>query len=116
MRFGAVNYAAKVVVNGTEVGQHTGAWTPFEFDVSDQLQAGTNTVEVTVSYPPMYGTETERGYLEIPHGKQSWYGTTAGIWQSVDLETRSSAHLSDLVVTPNPKDGTIAITARLAVP
>lgn len=71
LRFGAVNYAVRLLANGTEGGQRTGAWTPFEFDVTNQLQAGASVVEVTVSYPPMCGIEAKRGYLEVPYRKQS---------------------------------------------
>ncbi|MCR4583432.1 MAG: beta galactosidase jelly roll domain-containing protein [Prevotella sp.] len=46
--FGAVNYEAIVFVNGQEVGQHVGGFTPFNFDVTDLLREGENTVIVKV--------------------------------------------------------------------
>ncbi len=49
LHFGAVNYHAKVYVNGTKVGEHKGGYTPFSFDVTDQVNAGENTLVVKIS-------------------------------------------------------------------
>ena len=46
--FGAVNYDCRVWVNGHEAGHHIGGFTPFNFDVTDMLQNGENTVIVKV--------------------------------------------------------------------
>ena len=46
--FGAVNYDCRVWVNGREAGHHEGGFTPFNFDVTDLLRSGGNTVIVKV--------------------------------------------------------------------
>ena len=46
--FGAVNYDAHVYVNGQKAGHHVGGFTPFNFDVTDLLHEGENTVIVKV--------------------------------------------------------------------
>ena len=46
--FGAVNYEARVYVNGKEAGRHIGGFTPFCFDVTDELREGENFVIVKV--------------------------------------------------------------------
>ena len=46
--FGAVNYDCHVWVNGKEVGHHVGGFTPFNFDISDLLIEGENTIIVKV--------------------------------------------------------------------
>ena len=46
--FGAVNYDCRVWVNGHEAGHHIGGFTPFNFDVTDMLKNGENTVIVKV--------------------------------------------------------------------
>lgn len=86
LHFGAVNYAAQVLVNGKLAGTHEGGYTPFSFDVTDLLQEGDNCLTVKV-----------RNDLrdKVPSGKQSpkkysfgcFYTRTTGIWQSVWLET-----------------------------
>ena len=41
LHFGAVDYLAKVWVNGTALGEHIGGYTPFSFDITQQaLDAG----------------------------------------------------------------------------
>ena len=46
--FGAVNYDAHVYVNGHHLGHHVGGFTPFNFDVTNQLKEGENFVIVKV--------------------------------------------------------------------
>ena len=46
--FGAVNYDAHVYVNGRKAGHHIGGFTPFNFDVTELLKDGENTVIVKV--------------------------------------------------------------------
>ena len=46
--FGAVNYDCRVWVNGSETGHHIGGFTPFNYDVTDQLKDGENVVIVKV--------------------------------------------------------------------
>ena len=46
--FGAVNYDCRVWVNGHEAGHHIGGFTPFNYDITDMLQNGENTVIVKV--------------------------------------------------------------------
>jgi len=40
LRFGAVDYAAEIYVNGHRAGAHEGAYTPFSVDVADLEQDG----------------------------------------------------------------------------
>ncbi len=40
LRFGAVDYAAEVYVNGHRAGAHEGAYTPFSVDVADFVRSG----------------------------------------------------------------------------
>ncbi len=46
--FGAVNYDCHVWVNGKQAGHHIGGFTPFNFDITDLLLNGENTVIVKV--------------------------------------------------------------------
>ena len=46
--FGAVNYDAHVYVNGRHIGHHIGGFTPFNFDVTNQLKEGENFIIVKV--------------------------------------------------------------------
>src|SRR3954464_9738122 len=48
LRFGAVNYEAYVSVNGKKAGTHIGGFTPFEFDVTNLLKNGNNSIVIKV--------------------------------------------------------------------
>lgn len=112
---GAVDYHASVWLNGERIGEHEGGYLPFEFDVIDSLREGENELTVKVVDPTDdRGAYPDFPFSEIPHGKQSWYGPLSGIWQSVWLEFRSGAHLSDLRLEPAPQDATIAVEVSLS--
>lgn len=49
VRFGAANYEAVVGINGTVVGGHTGGFTPFNFELTDKLVDGSNSLIVKVN-------------------------------------------------------------------
>ena len=94
LRFGAVDYLAEVYVNGQKAGSHEGGYLPFEFDVSSLLQTGDNQIAVRVVDPGAKPSEVEGiKYAEIPHGKQSWYVQTSGLWQDVELAIRPRMNL-----------------------
>ena len=48
LRFSAVYSLCRVWLNGIEVGGHEGGFVPFEFDVTDAIKAGANTLAVSV--------------------------------------------------------------------
>ena len=49
LNFGAVNYEAYVSVNGKKAGTHKGGFTPFEFEVTNLLQEGNNSIVIKVN-------------------------------------------------------------------
>jgi len=112
LRFGAVDYAAEVYVNGQKAGSHEGGYLPFEIDVTSLLHAGENQVAVRVADPGAKPHEVVEGisYAEIPHGKQSSYVQTSGLWQSVELDYRPRVRLGSVHISAAP-DGTFAIMA-----
>jgi hypothetical protein len=115
LRFGAVNHAADVWVNGLPAGGHVGGWTPFELSVGELLDhRRPNRLEVVVGYPPMLADEPGAGLDEVPHGKQGWYGTTAGIWQPVLLEHRPVQHVHSVRVRSDAVTGAVGADVVLA--
>ncbi|WP_026133347.1 glycoside hydrolase family 2 protein [Janthinobacterium sp. CG3] len=101
LHFGAVDYQAKVWVNGHVVAEHEGGHTPFVADIGDVLNAdGRHTVTVYV--------EDDPHDLAKPRGKQDWqlephsiwYPRTTGIWQTVWLERVAATYIQKLRWTP----------------
>lgn len=95
LHFGAVDWETVVLLNGREVGRHTGGYDPFSFDLTPYLTSGPQTLEVRVTDP------TDTGHQ--PRGKQTlrpqgiFYTAVTGIWQTVWLESVSKqAHLTAL--------------------
>jgi len=103
LHFGAVDYHARVWLNGQLLGEHEGGYLPFELDASAALHHDKpNELIVRVVDPSDDATLfPEYPFAEIPHGKQSWYGPIGGIWQSVYLESRAATHIARLQVTPD---------------
>jgi hypothetical protein len=115
VRFGAVDYAAEVFVNGKSVGMHEGGYTPFAIDISDAVYTGRNELAVKVLDVPMTGKDPRYSampYDEIPHGKQNWYVQTGGIWQPVQLEFRPKTYIEKVHVTAQV-GGDLTITAHV---
>ena len=84
--FGAVNYDCRVWVNGKEAGHHIGGFTPFNFDVSDLLKEGENTVIVKV--------DNKRHAEDVPTQIFDWWNY-GGITRDVKLVKVPLAYLED---------------------
>lgn len=101
LHFGAVDYLAKVWVNGQLVATHEGGHTPFQADITPSLIQGSNTIVLRA--------EDFSRDVTLPRGKQYWleqsaaifYTRTTGIWQSVWIEPLSVVHLSKTRITPD---------------
>ena len=114
LRFGAVDYTARVWVNGTLVANHEGGHTPFSADITMALAAdGNQTITVQAEDNPHE--------LNKPRGKQDWklephliwYPRTSGIWQTVWLERVGHTYIDKLRWTPRLEGFSIGLEARL---
>jgi len=113
--FGAVNYLAEVFVNGRRVAVHEGGYLAFEVALDAQALWADNSLEVKVTLPSNDRAEfPDHPFQEIPHGKQSWYGPMGGIWQSVWLERRPSAHLGQVILESDLATGAVAASVAVA--
>ena len=113
LHFGAVDWEARVFVNGQPVGQHRGGYDPFTFDITEALKPdGAQEIVVGV-YDPSDGGDQPRGKQVLkPSG--IWYTPATGIWQTVWLEPVAPEHLSALVLVPDVDSKTIRLTALSA--
>lgn len=114
LHFGAVDWKADVWVNNVKVGQHTGGYTPFSFDVTPALKNGTNRLTVKVWDP------TDQSYQ--PRGKQVsrpegiWYTPVTGIWQTVWLEPVPKNYIQNVRILPDIDKNILSVTALLNAP
>lgn len=114
--FGAVHHRAVVRVDGVQVAEHVGGYTPFEVDLDGVLAPGaTGTLEVEVDAPA--------DKRAIPHGKQRSiprddydgvsFTPTSGIWQPVWLEARGRTYAARVAVRGDSLTG-FDVTVGLA--
>ncbi|NDW10723.1 glycoside hydrolase family 2 TIM barrel-domain containing protein [Dysgonomonas sp. 520] len=87
--FGAVNYRCRVYLNGTEIGQHEGGFTPFQFDVTDVVKEKDNFLAVEVN-----DTRTTDA---IPAMSFDWWNY-GGITRDVFLVSTPQTYIKDYFV------------------
>ncbi|MFS0726588.1 glycoside hydrolase family 2 protein [Paenibacillus sp. 1P07SE] len=101
LHFQAVDYEARVWVNGVLAGGHQGGYAAFSVDMTPYLVYGAeNRITVKV-------TDSDSCYQ--PRGKQRWtadnfecfYVQTTGIWQTVWMEYVAEQHVQAVKITPD---------------
>ncbi|MDQ3780255.1 MAG: glycoside hydrolase family 2 [Chloroflexota bacterium] len=115
LMFGAVDYAARVWIDGCYAGSHEGGYTPFSIDITDLLCAG-------ITHEIIVHAEDDPHDLAKPRGKQDWerlphaiwYPRTTGIWQTVWLERRPASWIDSLRWTPSLASWDIACEVAIA--
>lgn len=111
LRFGAVDWRARVLLDGTEVGTHEGGYTHFSFDLGT-LEPGREHELVVEVDDPAHGPQ--------PRGKQRegggiWYTRTTGIWRPVWLEAVPAAHITAFALDAR-LDGTVEARVETSAP
>ncbi len=113
LHIGACDYETHVFVNGKEVGKHIGGYVSFEFDISDFVNVGENTLTV-------YAVDDTRSNNQ-PTGKQSVkyasygcsYTRTTGIWQTVWLEFVPKNYIKNIKLDTNTDAATVHISGEI---
>ncbi len=113
VHFGAVDYYARVWVNGKFVGEHRGGYTPFSVDVTEALQEEGNSIVLCAE------DDTKGGHQ--PVGKQSqWYYSagcsytrTTGIWQTVFMEAVDRYYVKNFKVVTDIENVSAELTVQL---
>lgn len=101
LNFQAVDYAAKVWVNGEYVGCHQGGYTAFSFDITPYITFGAAN-ELTVKAADSLDATQPRGKQRwVQNSFECFYVQTTGIWQSVWLEAVHPAHVGQVKMTPD---------------
>jgi beta-glucuronidase len=95
LRFGRVNYHAKVWLNGKSLGENLNGYLPFEFDVTDKLKPDAmNQLVIRVD---------NTGKVKwLPGAKKIEWMLYGGILEPVTLETLSKVFISDLTTHAIP--------------
>ncbi|MEU4689674.1 LamG-like jellyroll fold domain-containing protein [Actinoplanes sp. NPDC023714] len=110
LNFGAVDYQAKVWVNGVLVTTHTGGYTAFTADITDALTRS-GKQEIIVGVTDVTGPNQPKGKQSLNPGGIV-YEPSSGIWQTVWLEPTSPISINDVISTPDVASG--AVTVKVA--
>ncbi len=114
IHFGAVDYFSEIYINGKSVGTHKGGFSSFEFDITDSVIVGSNTVVVSAI--------DDLRSCKQPAGKQSdklksygcSYTRTTGIWQTVWLEFVPKTYIKSYKIIPNPDNNQAILEVSIA--
>ncbi len=119
LHFGAVDWRARVYLNGRELGEHTGGFDAFSFDITDALLGGDAEQELIVSvFDPTDTFGQPRGkQVSDPEGDRQrgvpgagiWYTPVTGIWQTVWLEPVPATRIERLRLTPDVAGGALRV-------
>ena len=118
LRFGSATHRAVVWVNGRQVAEHEGGYTPFEADVTGVVEPGAeNRVTVVVnnvltwqSIPPGYVEQTPDGPRQ--HYFHDFFNY-AGLHRPVWLYTTPGAHITDVTVVAGLAGATGTVDYRV---
>ncbi len=113
LNFEAADYKTTVWVNGKKVGENSGGYTPFSFDITDFCHKNENLLVVRCQ-------DYLRSNLQ-PSGKQSkryhsyscLYRRTTGIWQTVWLEPVSFSNIEEYRVYPDVDNSRATLLVKL---
>ena len=113
--FQGADYYAVVYVNGVCVGTHEGFFAPFEFEITDVVKQGINTLQVDLYNDYIYlgnafatqeKCEGDKLYAATGPGwddpKEGWHHCPAGmgIYNDVTVEFRNRVNITDLYIRP----------------
>ena len=109
LNFGAVDWKAEVFVDGQLVGEHTGGYAPFSFDITDALASGRrHELKIKVT------DKTDKWFQ--PRGKQVsdprtiWYTSVTGIWQTVWMEPVNPDYLKSYMAVADINEGQLHVS------
>jgi beta-galactosidase/beta-glucuronidase len=112
LHFGAVDWEARVWVNGKFAGEHRGGYSPFALEITDFVKDGENEVV-------LHARDDTRSGMQAT-GKQSHgvsegcvYTRTTGIWQTVWLEAVGQTYVKEFSVVPDLDAGRVLFAGKV---
>jgi beta-galactosidase/beta-glucuronidase len=100
LHFEAVDWECVCHVNGKHVGEHTGGYVPFSFDITDHLEVGENEIVLSVWDPT--DTHWQQRGKQVLKPNTIYYTATSGIWQTVWMEpVAPENHIERLSLLPD---------------
>ena len=103
----------EVFVNGQEIGNHHGDFTPFELDITDALREGENILAIRVlsDFGPVFGVRQR-----VSHTYGCQWGIDSikgGIWQDVTLRFVPEIYISRILIDPRVPEKVLDVRAAV---
>ncbi len=95
--FGAVNYEADVYLNGQKLGKHIGGFTPFQFEITEQVEKD-NFIVLKV--------DNKRRKNGVPTLNTDWWNY-GGITRDVKIVETPETYIQDYTIQLSPDDPTL---------
>jgi hypothetical protein len=109
LNFGAVDWHAKVYINGKLVGEHRGGFDAFTIDITDAVRPGEVNEIVVVVWDPTNGIRGKQNLASMLNPGGILYTPCSGIWQTVWLEAVPSRRIDELILTPDVDAGVLRL-------
>ena len=115
LHFQACDYDTTVWVNGHELGNHRGGFTPISFEISQHVEPGSGAVVVVRArdYARQYKAGGKQ-QLDTYQHHGCYYQRTTGIWQTVWMEPVADTYLKRPRITPDLANNCFHIRQPLA--
>lgn len=113
LHFGAVDYCARVYINGQHAASHQGGYLPFDVDITDFLKPAGNELILRV--------EDSTGANDEAKGKQTlkrggiFYTAQSGIWQTVWMEQVPLSHIEHILFDTDYDNQKVTVHIQAAV-
>lgn len=111
-----VEMFSMLFVNGIRCGHHFGAYTPFEFEITDALLEGENSIAIFV-YDQTATIDGNKHYCQVGVTRaQSGYrrtGLKGGMYGIPKIEIREKAYIKDIFVKTSTRHGEMEIEYEL---
>jgi len=114
IHFEACDYKTTVWLNGHRVGEHTGGYTPFDFDLTANLASGDNTLVIRAFDDTRSGLQPIGKQCQRLYPYSCLYRRTTGIWQTVWLEPVAAPFIEKYAVVPNLDSGEAQVSVHLS--
>ena len=111
--FGAVDFHARIFVNGEFAGEHFGGYTSFRIDATKFLVEGDNIITVYAQDDIRSPLQARGKQSELLYSHDCDYTRTTGIWQTVYMEFCPVNYIKSFKVYPNIDNTTVTIHADL---
>lgn len=111
--FGAVDFHARIFINGKFAGEHFGGYTSFRIDATDFLSEGDNIITVYAQDDTRSPLQARGKQSELLYSHDCDYTRTTGIWQTVYMEFCPVNYIKNFKVFPNIDNATVTISADI---